>query len=550
MSLEWQNKTIGSMLKEASEVWPENSAIRYDGQEVSYKELFTRACRLAKGLSKIGVKKGDHVGTNMDTLPEWLWIKYALHILGAVIVPINTVFARDEFKFVLNQADISTLITVDEFRNRNFVTLLEEVAPEIKSAKPGIDIQSGSLPSLRRFISVSPAHQRYDNGHDFEELMRLGEDFALGEIDTFLQQVRPDNICNILYTTGSTAFPKGAMHTHNSLLRIAANFIVEPFKLTDKDRLLAYFPFHHIAGCVYYVLAALLCGCSIIVTEFIPDIVLPLIEKEKATLLGGFETNFNRLIEHPSFKKCDTSSIKKVLLAAGPEWYDKISESFSGVEIKVHHYGFTEGTGVVVPAEEQDYAIRKNSNGKPLPAVEVKIVNPDTGEKLSPDVPGEICVKGPQMFKGYYNMPQETEKSVDSEGFFHSGDYGWMDRQGNIYYRGRYKMMIKTGGENVSEKEVENFLEGIPTVKAVQVVGVPDERWMEAVTAIIETKPGTSLTQEDVINYCKGKIAGYKIPKYVLFVNETDWPLKSTGKVDKRTLKEWAVNKIGNKEVS
>jgi fatty-acyl-CoA synthase len=237
--------------------------------------------------------------------------------------------------------------------------------------------------------------------------------------------------------------------------------------------------------------------------------------------------------------------VKFILLATGPEWYDKCKTLFPEAEIIANHYGFTEGTGVSVMPDEEDYNARKYANGKPWPGIEIKVVDPDTGERVPPNQGGELCLRGWSRMQEYYKNPEETEKAIDSEGFFHSGDYGWLDEQGNVVYRGRYKMMVKTGGENVSQREVEIFLESMPGIKAVQVIGVPDEKWGEAVTAVVEPEAGTEMTPEGVREFCRDKIARFKIPKHVLFINATDWPLLGAGKVDKIKLKEWSVGQLG-----
>ncbi|MBI5968345.1 MAG: acyl--CoA ligase, partial [Deltaproteobacteria bacterium] len=352
-------------------------------------------------------------------------------------------------------------------------------------------------------------------------------------------------------TSGSTAFPKGALRNHRSLIGIAHYLIDEALHISEVDRLLSYFPFYHIAGCVYLVLGAHLKGSTLYLMEaFEPEEALRLVDQEKITFLGGFETHFNLLINHPHFRKYDVTSARKVLLATGPEWYDRVREAGMGSEVLAHHYGFTEGTGVVVPHEEKDYAKRKYTNGKPFPGIEVKIVDPETGSKKAPGEAGEICLRGWTLFQGYYKMPEETRRSMDEEGFFHTGDYGWFDEEGFLYYRGRYKMMIKTGGENVSEKEVEVVLEEHRDIKAVQVVGVPDPLWGEAVTAVIEVKPGKILHKEDLVNFCRGKLAGFKIPKNVVFIQAHEWPVTPTGKIIKADLKKLAAERLGIKEIA
>ena len=355
---------------------------------------------------------------------------------------------------------------------------------------------------------------------------------------------RSADACNILFTSGSTAFPKGAVHIHKSLLGIGVHLMGKTFNLDPAHRLLCNFPFYHIAGCVYFVLGALTSGCALYVNDFNPDEVLPLIQKEKINLYCGFDYHFNSLSNHQKFHDYNLNSMSRILLAVGPEWYEKCKKVFPGAEIIAHHYGFTEGTGISVPLSETDYEIRKNTNCRPWPGIEAKVVDPVNGKTVPPGESGELCLRGWSRFREYYKNPEETKKSIDVDGFFHSGDYGWMDEKGNVSYCGRYKMMIKTGGENVSEREVEVFLETIPAIKSVAVIGIPDPDWGEAVTAIIETEPGTALTKEKIAEICKNKIARFKIPKNVLIIDGKDWPLLGSGKLNKSKLKEWARKKL------
>jgi len=541
--LDWKNLTIGNALKLASKRWGDKEAIVAKDNRLSYSELFDMACKLATGLHKMGIKKGDSVATIFGVVPEWIYTKYALHIIGAKVVPVNVSFKKREIEFILKKADVKTLITTDKLRYGNYIEILSEIDPGIASGKVN-RIQSKVLPSLEKIICFSPDKSKYPYGYDYYDVMDSGADYKDEDIDRHLDQVEPDDICNILFTSGSTAFPKGAMHCHNSLLGIGTHIFGKTFSLNSSHRLLCYFPFYHIAGCVYYTLGALSVGCSMYVNDFMPDEILPIIQDEKINLYCGFDAHFNAISDHPKFKEFDLSSMKFVLLATGPDWYDRCQKIFPKLEIIAHHYGFTEGTGVSVPADEKDYEVRKFTNGRPWPGIEVKVVDPDTGQRVPPNQGGELCLRGWTRFKEYYKDPEETNKAIDSEDFFHSGDYGWMDEDGNVVYRGRYKMMIKSGGENVSEREVEVLLEEMSGIRSVQVIGLPDKKWGEAVTAVIELEEGASITIGDVVEFCRDKMARFKIPKNVLFIEGRDWPLLGAGKVNKISLKEWATSKI------
>lgn len=542
--MDWRNFTIGQALRERVKISGDREAIASKEERLTYSQLYDRACRLAVGLEKIGVKKGDSVATIFGINLEWIPVYYALHIIGAKFVPINVGFKSVEIEYILKQSDVKTLITMDKTRLGDYMGILAEIDPQIvKSGKE--KIKSTVVPLLDRIVTFSPEGNKYSCAYDLNEVLTLGADYSPEQINKLLAAVKSDDICMIMFTSGSTGFPKGVMHNHGTLLGIGYNFYPKSFNMKPEHRLCCYFPFYHVSGGLYFTLGALTSGCFLYINEFVPDDILTIIEKEKINVFAGFEAHFNAITAHPRYAATDLSSIKFIMLAAGPDWYDRMKKIFPSVELICTHYGFTEGTGVSTWPDEKDENVRKFSNGKPWPGVELKIVDPMTGETVGPDVPGEICLRGWTRFQAYYKNPEETKKAIDTNGYFHSGDYGWLDVKGNLYFRGRYKMMIKTGGENVSEREVEMFLESMPEVMSVQVVGVPDPKWGEIVTAVIEEVHPSALTEEAVIAFCQGKIAKFKIPKKVLFLRGTEtWPLLGAGKIDKKTLKQQVLEKL------
>jgi len=546
---EWTKETIPGMLAKTASRWSDRTAIITDeGETISYRELYRRVCSLAAGLHGIGVRKGDHVATFMGTRPAYILASYAIMMTGAVVVPVNFNFQADEIAFLLDQSDARYLIMEDEINELDTMERIEKIFGDLSSKDPS-NLSPERLPRFRSLIVRSYSGGEYRGTFDLVGLMERdeGEDSTLAA--GFLSQVHPEDDAFIIYTSGTTAFPKGAIRGHGSSLGIAYYITVYPGRLTEKDVMLVYSPFFHIGGCVYNTLGAHICGCTtVLMKSFDPGRVLELIERHKVTYLSGFETHFYRIMNHPRFSSTDISSLTKVRLATGPSWYDRLKELGLGRELIYHHYGFTEGTGVVMPPEEKDYETRRNANGKPFPGVELKIVDPETGMRQPAGSPGEICLKGWTLFRGYYKMREQTQNSMDEEGFFHTGDYGWMDERGYLYFRGRYKQMVKSGGENVSQKEVEVFLENHPDIQAVQVIGVPDKEWGEAVTAIVQTQSGGELSIEEIKRFCKGNLAGFKIPKRVLNIDEREWPVTRVGKVDKIKLRQWAMDSLGIRE--
>lgn len=543
---QWSNETIPRMLAESAFRWAERTAIITDDQErYTYRELYDRVCWLAAGLRGLGVEKGDHVATLMGTRPTYIVTSYAVMMAGAVVVPVNFNFQSDEMLFVLEQSDAKYLIMEDQINDVDYMERTNAIFGDMGHLDWS-DLSIERLPKLKGVIVHSLWGQIYPGTLELGQVIEQGKKQDRSLAEHLLSKLGPEDDAFILYTSGTTAFPKGAIRTHGSSLGIAYYITVYPGMLTEQDVILASTPFFHIGGCVYNTLGPNICGCTTVLMKvYDPGKALELIEKYRVTHFGGFETHLYRFIKHPRFPSTDISSITKVRLATGPYWYDRLQELGIGREVIYHHYGFTEGTGVVMPPEEKDYEIRRNANGRPFPGVELKIVDPVTESRQPAGTPGEICLKGWTLFRGYYKMPEETKASMDEEGFFHTGDYGWMDHKGYLYYRGRYKQMVKTGGENVSQKEVEIFLEDHPDVQAVQVIGLPDQKWGEAVTAVAQTRSGADLSADEVKKFCKGRLAGFKVPKRVLNIQESEWPVTRVGKIDKIRLRKWAMDKVG-----
>ena len=542
----WQEKTVAVMLADSVSRWGGRTAlITEDGDRYTYQELYDEVSTLALGLHAMGISPGDHVATIMGGRATYVLTSYALMMIGAVVVPVNYTFQADETAFVLNQSDSRYVIMEDAIGAVNVMDLMKKIAPEMDGQDAG-SMKLSKLPHLKSVIVGSASRKRYAGTLDFDDIVRRGREQDKSLVPRFIAERKKDDPAFIMFTSGTTAFPKGAVRSQGSAVGIAYYITVRASNLTEQDVAISASPFFHIGGCIYNLMGPHLCGAALVLmSAFDPGKSLEFISRYHVTYMSGFDTHFHRLTKHPAFAATDLSSLKKIRLATGPDWYDRVREAGLGKEVVSHHYGFTEGTGVIMPYEETDYETRKNANGKPFPGVELKIVDPETGKRQQAGAPGEICLRGWTLFHGYYNMPDQTAAAMDDEGFFHTGDYGWLDERGYLYYRGRYKQMIKTGGENVSQKEVENFLEGHPDIQSVQVIGLPDVEWGEAVTAVVQTISGRELTPEDVKAFCKGKISGYKIPKRVLTIQESEWPVSKVGKIEKMKLRAWAMEKAG-----
>ncbi len=528
----WEDKTMWGMIADVARRQPRKKGVAFKGQTLTYEELVANICRVAGNLVRQGVKRGDHVGTCLPIGLEFIYVKYALSAIGALLVPINLSFKEREFQFIFNQADVKYLITIDQYRNNPYL----ETIDRIRKADPG------GFRIQKIFVLGNGDLQQASR---FEELMQEISPWEKENLVQSSMKISPREDAYLLFTSGSTAFPKGALRSSYSLLGIAYHLMVRCCKIDSSDRILSYLPFYHVGGCVYMLLGAHIAGAELHLQEtFDPPAVLRAIEEQKITFISGFDTHFDRILGEMKKGPCEIKSASKVLLATGPDWYDRIREAGFGSDCLVNHYGFTEGTGVAVPPEETDYQVRKYSNGRPFPGVELRICHPETGVALGAGQPGEICLKGWTLFNGYYKMAEETKKAMDEDGFFHTGDYGWLDEKGNLYFRGRYKMMVKTGGENVSQREVEMVIEEYEGVRNVQVTGVPDQIWGEIVVAVIEMQPGSPRDAQKIIAFCKGRLANFKVPKKIIFVDSQQWPVTMTGKIDKFQLKELAIRNL------
>ena len=542
----WQDKTVAAMLRDSASRWGGRTAlITEDGEQYTYQELFDEVAALALGLHDMGIRPGDHVATIMGGRSTYVLTSYALMTIGAVVVPVNYTFQADETAFVLNQSDSRYVIMEDFIGALNIMDLMKKIAPDIDS-QDRANMKLPKLPQLKSIIVRSLSQKRYSGTLDFDDIAVKGRGADKSLVPPLIAARKKDDPAFIMFTSGTTAFPKGAVRSQGSAVGIAYYITVCASNMTERDVAISASPFFHIGGCIYNLMGPHLCGAALVLmSAFDPGKSLEYISRYGVTYMSGFDTHFHRLTKHPAFAATDLSSLTKIRLATGPDWYDRVREAGLGKEVISHHYGFTEGTGVIMPYDETDYETRKNANGKPFPGVELKIADPETGLRQPTGTPGEICLKGWTLFDGYYKMPEQTSAAMDAEGFFHTGDYGWLDERGYLYYRGRYKQMIKTGGENVSQKEVENFLEGHPDIQSVQVIGLPDVEWGEAVTAVVQTISGRELTPEEVKDFCKGKISGFKIPKRVLTIQESEWPVSKVGKIEKLKLRAWAMEKAG-----
>jgi len=536
--------TVGGLLDEMARRFPDNDALVYPerGLRYSYRE-FNEICRqVAKGLMKLGIKKGDNVSIWAYNVPEWVILQFATAKIGAILVTVNTSYKSAELEYILKQSDSNTLFMVKSFKDTDYVQTLYQVVPELSGAEPG-GLTSAKLPYLKNVIFIGDGTPA--GSINFQKILELGNQVPDGELNAIEAGLDCHETINMQYTSGTTGFPKGVMLTHHNVINNGFN-IGECMRFTEKDRLCIPVPFFHCFGCVLAVMACVTHGSTMVPVEiFDPLKVLQTIEKERCTAVHGVPTMFIAELEHPEFPKFDLTSLRSGIMAGSNcpiEVMKKVISEMHASEITIA-YGQTESSPVITQTRTDDpIELRVATVGRALPDVEVKIVDIETGATLPPGKQGELCTRGYLVMKGYYKMPEETAKAIDSENWLHTGDLAIMDENGYCKITGRIKNMIIRGGENIYPREIEEFLYSHPKISDVQVYGVPDRKYGEQVMAAIVLKKGVEMAEEEVREFCKDKIANYKIPRYVKFVD--GYPMTASGKIQKFKLREIAIKEL------
>jgi len=536
--------TVGGLLDQMAERFPDNDAVVYVERDLrySYRE-FNDVCRkVAKGLISLGVKKGDHISIWANNVPEWVILQFATAKIGAVLVTINTSYRSAELEYILKQSDSNLLFMVRSFKGTDYVETLCDVVPEFKDADAGFN-RSEKLPFLERVVYIGEETPTgMINFNELYAMADLVDDATLAAIEAGLS---PHDVINMQYTSGTTGFPKGVMLTHFNIVNNGFN-IGECMRFTEKDRLCIPVPFFHCFGCVLGVMACVTHGATMVPVEtFSPLLVLQAIEKERCTSVHGVPTMFIAELEHPDFEKYDLTSLRTGIMAGSPcpiEVMKRVIRDMHASEITIA-YGQTESSPVITQTRTDDpIELRVATVGRALPDVEVKIVDIESGATLPPGKQGELCGRGYLVMKGYYKMPEETAKVIDAEGWLHTGDLAVMDEYGYCKITGRIKNMIIRGGENIYPREIEEFLYTHPKISDIQVYGVPDRKYGEQVMAAIVLKKGVEMTEDEVKDFCRDKIAHYKIPYYVKFVDS--YPMTASGKIQKFKLREMAIREL------
>ena len=534
-------KTLGQVLDETAKKYPDNDALVYlDGPRYTYREFKEIVDKVAKGLLKLGVKKGDHVAVWAYNVPEWVILQFATAKVGAVLVTVNTYYKSAELEYLLKQSDTKYLFLVEGFKDVNYVETLYKVMPELKKEE-----EPENFPEFKKAIFIGK--DRHPGMLNFQDVIDLGKEVSDEELYEIQNSLDCHDVVNMQYTSGTTGFPKGVMLTHFNIVN-NAYWVGQYLGLSNKDRMCIPVPFFHCFGCVLSTLNCVIYGATMVPIEiFDAGKVLQAVHKERCTVLQGVPTMFVRELNHPDFDKYDLSSLRTGIMAGAPcpvEVMKRVMEDMHAKEMTIA-YGLTEASPVITMTKRDDpLEKRVETVGKPMPHIQVKIVEPGTLNELPPNTPGELIAKGYNIMKGYYKMPEATAKTIEN-GWLHTKDLAKMDEDGYVYILGRVDDMIIRGGENVYPREIEEFLYKHPKIKEVQVVGVPHPEYGEEVAAFIQLKEGEEATEEEIKEFCRQNIARYKVPKYIFFTNE--WPMTASGKIQKFKLREIAKEKLGRK---
>ena len=541
-----ESLTLGQILDRTAARYPDTDAVVYvdRGLRLTYKEFLDLVDRVAKGLMALGIQRGEKVAVWATNVPYWVTLQFATAKIGAILVTVNTNYKTSEVAYLLSQSESENIFTIDGYRDTDYVQTLYELVPELKTQERG-RLVSARFPYLKRVFFLG--HEKHRGMYSIPEILAMSSMVSDSEYKARQEELDPHDVVNMQYTSGTTGFPKGVMLTHHNVGNNGF-WLGENQSFTEKDRICLTVPLFHCFGCVLGVMAAITHGTTLVILEtYDPVMAMTAVEEERCTALYGVPTMFIAILEHKLFNKFDYSTLRTGIMAGSPcpiRAMEDVMEKMYMKEITIV-YGLTESSpGMTQTRKTDSVRQRVETVGRALPEVEVRIVDPATNVPVEPNVVGEICCRGYNVMKGYYKMPEATAEVIDKDGWLHSGDLGKLDEKGYLYITGRYKDMIIRGGENVYPREIEEFLYKMDGVRDVQVVGVASAKYGEEVGAFIIPKEGYSLTPEDVRDYCRGKIANFKVPKYVIFVDT--FPMTASGKIQKFKLREMAAQMFPN----
>ena len=541
--------TIGKFFDYAAGRYAEREAVVSIHQQVrfTYSELAERVNKLAKAFISAGFQKGDRIGIWSPNNVQWLITQYATAKAGLILVTINPAYRSHELAYVLRQSGCKGLVLQNKFRSSNYEQMLCELCPELSNVSTGklVSIEYEHLTTI-----ISTTESSVSGIYNWTDFNDLSNDSSDQDLDARLNSQDMDDPINIQYTSGTTGFPKGATLSHHNILN-NGYFVAETMNFDESDRLVVPVPLYHCFGMVMANLGCLTHGaCAIYPSEtFEPEAVLHAVQSERATALYGVPTMFIAELALPNFSEYDLKTLRTGIMAGAPcpvDTMTQVNETMHMTEVEIA-YGMTETSPVSFQTRVDSPAEKRVSTvGKVHPHVEVKIINPDTNKLCTVGEMGELCTRGYSVMLGYWENPEATSLAIDGHGWMHTGDTAVMDLDGYVNIVGRIKDMIVRGGENIYPREIEEYLIAHKDIEDVQVTGVPDEKFGEEIIAWVKLNGDSDLSEDDVKGFCKGRIAHYKVPRYIRFCKE--FPMTVTGKVQKYKMREISIDELNLQE--
>jgi fatty-acyl-CoA synthase len=527
--ISYRDLTVGALLTHLARDIPTNEALVYAGinLRLNFAQLEAETRLIGRGLMACGVERGERVALWATNVPEWVVLQFALAKIGAILVTVNTALRAPEVDYLLRQSRSATLITIRGFKDADYIDALRQIG----------GVGDTKLPDLKRAIFIGDGSP--SGLMPYQELRAMAASVREEELDERESQVGADDVINMQYTSGTTGFPKGVMLSSRNIVN-NGYWLGRGLGYTPRDRLCLCVPLFHCFGCVIGVLGAYTHGACLYPLEYFDAReVLETVERERCTSLYGVPTMFLAEMEDPEFKRFELSSLRTGVMAGAlcPEALMKRAIDEMNLREITIIYGLTEASpGITQTLRDDTLEHRTQTVGRVLPEMEVKIVDPANRKTLAVDEPGELCVRGYNVMKGYYDNPQATRAAIDEDGWLRTGDQAIVDSDGYVRITGRIKDIIIRGGENIAPKEVEDLLRQHSSISDAYVYAVSSEFFGEEVAAAVQLKPGIQITEGELRDFCRGKIARFKIPRYFRFVNE--FPMTASGKIQKFKLRE------------
>ena len=540
-------ETIGEMLERIARQYPENEALVSIEQGIrwQYSEFLEKVDELALALMSLDVKKGDRVAIWAMNYAQWVLVQFATAKCGAIMVNINPAYRSFELEYVLKQAEVHTLILQGRFKNSDYVGMFYEACPEATEMQAGKSISSEKFPFLKNVVFMGDIS--YNGMYTWDEFIAKGHSLGKEELREREEMLSFDDPVNIQYTSGTTGYPKGAVLTHHSVLNNGYT-IGSGMGFTSKDRLCIPVPFYHCFGMVLSNMACVTHGSTMIIPSpaFNAEAVLKTINDEKCTAVHGVPTMFIAELKHPNFHKYKYDSLRTGIMAGSPcpiEYMKEVNEKMHMKDIVIV-YGQTETSpGVTMTTTNDTLERRVTTVGRTFPHVELKIIDPNTQRIVGRGETGEICARGYVVMKCYYNNPSATRRTIDANGWNHTGDLGIMDEEGYVKIVGRLKEMVIRGGENIYPREIEEFFHTNRKIEDAYVIGVPDEKYGEELMVWVKLRDKETMTEDELRKFCEGRIARYKIPRYIKFVDS--FPMTVAGKIRKGEMRDISIAELG-----